>query len=863
MLRAQVPDHGAPGRGPATAGRPDAAAIAREPADALCARLGTSPRGLMTREAERRLLESGFNESESAAIRSTLHELLRVTLNPLNVILLAAGIGAAVLGQTVDAVIIASMVLLGSGLYFWQTFRSNRAVRDLHAQVAPTAMVLRDGRWGRIARRTLVVGDIIQLSAGDLVPADARLLRTTDLHVQQAALTGESMPAEKDANLDTTAGGAADAPNLVFLGTSVVSGTGSAVVFATGSQTAFGEVVERLAARPDETEFERGARKFAMLILRTVVLLVAFVLIANLTLGRDPFQSLLFSVALAVGLTPEFLPMITTVTLAQGAIRMAREKVIVRHLPAIQNLGSIDILCTDKTGTLTEGAMSVEESLGPFGAADERALRLAALNSHFQTGLRSPLDEAILARGSADTAGYTKTDEVPFDFERRRLSIVLRGEHAMLLVTKGAPEGVLAACTSLELDGVRQPLDADALERCTDTFHQLSQRGLRVLAVACKDVDRSDGFRAADECELTFIGFVTFSDPLLEGVSECISVLARDGVRVKILSGDNELVTAHVCAQAGLTVERVVLGSEVSRMDEVALARSAEQYDVFARLSPVQKHRIIHALKTRGHVVGFMGDGINDAPSLHGADVGISVAGAVDIAREAADIVLLERRLDVLHAGILAGRRSFGNVLKYLMMGTSSNFGNMVSMAAATLWLPFLPMRPTQILLNNFLYDMAQVTIPTDNVDPQLIRRPQRWDMRLIRSFMVVIGPVSSLYDFLTFFVLLRVFAFAEPRFQTGWFVESLTTQTLVLFVIRTVGKPWANRPSTALAITTLLSVAIGMVLPYTPLGALFGLYPLPGTYFLFLTFVTATYLVVVQFVKARLMRRLVQASVT
>jgi len=832
--------------------------VATEQIDALYSRLSASASGLTQAEADRRLGEFGWNEARSTAIRSTFAELVRATANPLNLILLAAGAGAAALGEAADAIIIFAMVLLGSALYFWQTSRSNRAIQLLHKQIAPTATVLRDGTWKHIPRRELVSGDVIRLAAGDLVPADARLLQAIDLHVQQAALTGESLPAEKRVAVAAEAADAADRPNLVFQGTSVVSGTATAIVFATGAATAFGEVVTRLAARPDETEFEHGAHRFALLILRTVVLLVAFVLIANLTLGRNPFESLLFSVALAVGLTPEFLPMITTVTLAQGAIRMAREKVIVKHLPAIQNLGSIDILCTDKTGTLTEGCMSVAASLDPLGRPAPHALQIAGLNSRYQTGLSSPLDEAILAATNPDPA-LTKTDEIPFDFERRRLSVVLRDDSAFLMVTKGAPEAVLEVCTHYEVDGAINPLNPQARERCLDSFHGLSDKGLRVLAVGYRTVGRGDGFRPEDEQELTLAGFVTFSDPVLPGVRECLAQLRSDGVRVKILSGDNELVTRHVCGQAGLRVERVILGSEVASMDEIALARNASDYDVFARLSPVQKHRIIRALKASGHVVGFMGDGINDAPSLHGADVGISVAGAVDIAREASDILLLERRLDVLHAGIIAGRRSFGNVLKYLLMGTSSNFGNVVSMAGATLFLPFLPMRPTQILLNNFLYDLAQVTIPTDNVDESLVRRPQRWNMRLIRDFMVFIGPISSIYDFLTFFVLLQVFRFDEAAFQSGWFVESLTTQTLVLFVIRTVGKPWANRPSAALASTTVLSVLAGGVLIFTPLGALFGLRPLPLSYFLFLTIVTCTYLAIVQIVKERLMRRLLQ----
>ncbi|HYP86589.1 MAG TPA: magnesium-translocating P-type ATPase, partial [Polyangiaceae bacterium] len=653
----------------------------------------------------------------------------------------------------------------------------------------------------------------------------------------------------------------AQSPAFVLLGTSVVSGTGSAVIFAIGSDTAFGDIVERLAARPPETEFERGTARFGMLILETVVFLVLFILVVNVALGRNALDSLLFSVALAVGLTPGFLPMISTVTLAQGAVQMARENVIVKHLPAIQNLGSIDVLCSDKTGTLTAGTMSLDASLDAFGVPSPRALRFGSLNSQFETGIDSPLDAAILARPIDDTDGFEKTDELPFDFERRRVSVVVKKGGEGLLVTKGAPEGVLAVCAAVERAGVSEPLGPELRESCLETFRTLSARGFRVLAVATKSVDPAGGLRAADESELTLVGFLTFADHLLDGVAETIARLRDDGVTVKILTGDNELVTRHICEQVGIDASNLVLGSELGRLDAAALAQVAEARDVFARVSPAQKHRIIGALKGRGHVVGFMGDGINDAPSLHAADVGISVAGAVDVAREASDIILLEPRLDVLHAGILAGRKSFGNVLKYLLMGTSSNFGNMFSMAAAALFLPFLPMLPTQILLNNFLYDAAQITIPTDRVDPSYIKKPQRWDIRLIRNFMLLIGPVSSAYDFLTFFVLLKVFHFGERQFHTGWFLESLATQTLVLFVIRTARKPWSHRPSWPLVATTLLIVSVALVLPFSRFAGTFGLEPLPLRYFAFLFIVVTTYLALVELVKERVMRRLLASG--
>ncbi len=782
-------------------------------------------------------------------------------LNPLTLILLSAAVAAAFVGQVGDAAIIVGIVTLSTSLNFWQTFRSQRAVKELQRGVAPTALVLRDGVACRLPREQLVVGDVIRLAAGALVPADARIIEARDLHVQQSALTGESLPVEKSAVPEAPAELDAQSPGFVYLGTSVVSGSGSAVVFATGRDTAFGDIVERLAARPVETEFERGTARFGLLILETVVFLVLFILMVNISLGRNALESLLFSVALTVGLTPGFLPMISTVTLAQGAVQMAREKVIVKHLPAIQNLGSIDVLCSDKTGTLTAGTMSLDASLDAFGSASVRPLLFARLNSQFETGIDSPLDAAILERHVDGTEAFEKLDEIPFDFERRRVSVVVSKDDQTWLIAKGAPEGLFDVCSSVERGGLSEPLGPEQRASCLGAFRSLSESGFRVLAVAMKAVHQNGGFSTLDERDLTLLGFLTFADQPLEGVAETLVRLREDGVNVKILTGDNELVTRHVCGQVGIDAKDLVLGSDIERLDAAALAQVAEARQVFARVSPAQKHRIIGALKSRGHVVGFMGDGINDAPSLHAADVGISVAGAVDVAREASDIILLERRLDVLHRGILAGRKSFGNVLKYLLMGTSSNFGNMFSMAASSLFLPFLPMLPTQILLNNFLYDAAQITIPTDRVDPSYVKKPQRWDIKLIRNFMLLIGPISSAYDFLTFFVLLKVFHLGERAFHTGWFLESLATQTLVLFVIRTARKPWTNRPSLPLTVTTLTIVIIALVLPYTSLAETFGLEALPPRYFVFLFVAVTTYLTLVEAVKERVMRQLLPSG--
>lgn len=830
--------------------------------------------GLTGAEARRLLAEVGPNEPAPARRRSGLRNFLLLFANPLVAILLVAGLASALVGDYLNAAIVYAIVLLSVALNHAQTARSERAAESLREEVAPRATALRDGVWEEIPRRELVPGDIISLAAGGLVPADALLLVAKDLHAQQAALTGESLPVEKEADetppVPTSVSLSPDAKNAVFLGTSVVSGTATARVVATGGRTVFGVVASRLASRAPETEFERGTRRFGLLVARTVVFLVLFVLVVNLALHRDPLESFLFAVALAVGLTPEFLPMITTVTLGRGALRMARRKVIVKRLESIQNFGSIDVLCSDKTGTLTGGEMRLGEHLDPLGVSSERVFLLAYLNSLHETGVGNPLDraikhraqtsaldEAILLHDHPDVRGYAKLDEMPFDFERRRQSVVVEREGTRLLVTKGAPESVLGVCAEYESSGSRYALGAEARGKVEALCLDFGSEGFRVLAVAYKDVREQAAYRAGDEHDLVLAGLLTFFDPPLESAAAAIKALGRDGVRVKILTGDAEPVARHVCAEVGLNVGRVVTGDELERMTDAALAHVAEQADVFARVSPAQKNRVILALKSRGHVVGFLGDGINDAPSLHAADVGISVSTAVDVAKDAAGVILPERSLGVLHGGIVEGRRSFGNVMKYLLMGTSSNFGNMFSMAGAALFLPFLPMLPTQILLNNFLYDPAQVTIPTNNVDRAFVRKPHRWDMRLIRDFMLWVGPVSSAFDFLTFYALLKIFRSSEELFHTGWFVESLATQTLVIFVIRTSGNPFRSRPSAALAATTLAVVLTAIALPYTPLAAPLGFTPPPAAFLLFLLPATCIYLLFVELVERRLMRRL------
>ncbi len=822
----------------------------------LADRIDPSTGGLSSDEAALRLRRFGPNELAAPRRFEGLREVGRYLASPLVLILLIASGASAVLGEPVSSTVIALMLVLGIALDFTQAYRSQRAARRLRERVGQVATVVRDGVPCDRPARELVPGDVIHLAAGDLVPADARLLSARDLFVSEAALTGESLPREKRAEVVAPVADAMDTDTAVFRGTSVVSGFGTAVVVRTGSGTELGRVAAHLGGRPSETEFERGTRRFGLLILKVVVFLVLFVFLVNAMLRRDPLQSFLFAVALAVGLTPEMLPMIVSVTLASGAVRMARRKVVVKRLAAIENLGSMDVLCSDKTGTLTRGEATIDRHVDLRGASDERVIELAALNSAFLTGVKSPLDEAILRHDHPAVARYARVDEIPFDFSRRRVSVVVERDGRRLLVTKGAPESVLPVCTRVDLDGASPAFGAAERAAADGLFQRFGAEGCRVLAVAYRPVERQARYGTRDEVELTLRGFAAFLDPPLADVGGTITALRADGVEVKILTGDNDLVARRVCAEVGLDGQRAVLGDEVDVMSDPALAAIAERTVLFARVSPTQKNRIVQALRSRGHVVGYVGDGINDAPALRSADVGISVAHAVDVARDAADIILLEKRLDVLHDGVVEGRRSFGNIMKYVLMGTSSNFGNMVSMAAASVILPFLPMLPFQILLNNFLYDISQVAIPSDRVDRSYLLKPKRWSVTLIRRYMLVLGPVSSVFDLLTFGVMLWGFQAGPALFRTGWFVESLATQTLVIFVIRTAGRPWASPPSRALALGVGASLGVGVLLPFTPLAPWLGFVPLPPLFLAALAAMTAAYLVLVEGVKRAFHRR-------
>jgi len=829
------------------------------PQEELLGRLRATAAGLTSDEAKRRLRLHGPNSLIRERRFAPLLDLLRFFANPLVVILLVASAVSLALGDRLGGGIIIAMVLLSVLLNFFMEFQARHAVEEIRKQVATLAAVLRDGREQELPVAELVPGDVVRLNAGDLVPADARLLAAKDLHLRESALTGESLPVAKAASdLPPGKHPVGEAGNSVFLGTAVQSGMASAVVVRTGRDTAFGEIAERLAARPPETEFGRGIRHFGLMITRVIMALVLFVLLVNVVLHRPLLESFLFAVALAVGMTPEMMPMIITVTLARGARRMTRKKVLVKQLAAIEDFGSIEILCSDKTGTLTEGEIVLDRHVDIRGRDDESVLQLIYLNSHFEAGIQSPLDAAILKHEPPALAEYDKVDEIPFDFTRKRLSVVVRHGGERLLITKGEVESVLAICQSANVDGVPQPFDDRRRAEAAATFEKLSADGFRTLGVAVRKVDENEVYTMAAERDLTLVGFAAFLDPPKAGIVDVLAALKLNGVAVVIMTGDNPYVTRKIAQDVGLATDRIVSGNEVDTMDDTALAYQAEQGAIFARVSPEQKNRVILALKARGHVVGYLGDGINDAPSLHTADVGISVMNGVEVAKDAAKIILLEKDLGVLNDGVVEGRRCFANIMKYILMGTSSNFGNMFSMAAASLFLPFLPLLPTQILLNNFLYDSSQVSIPGDNVDPALLRRPKRWQIGFILRFMTIIGPISSIYDFLTFGILFWGFQASTNAalFHTGWFVESLATQTLVVFVIRTAGNPFKSRPSRSLLASVLAVVAIAAVLPYTPLGDLLQFVPLPGALLAAIAALALTYLLLVQGVKTWFYRR-------
>ena len=824
------------------------------PAAMLLDRLGTRPAGLTASEAETRLATFGPNDAAAAKHAPAWLRFLSRFGNPLVIILLVASGLSAAAGDIASFVIVAAIVTISMTLDFVQESRAQSAVDALRQSVAVRAKTRRGGTVETLSVDRLVPGDIVELIAGDLVPADARLLESRNLFVNQALLTGEAYPAEKlagdrDAGADNPAGAA----NAVFAGTSVVSGTATIAICRTGPRTALGHLATSLAEKPPATAFEAGVRRFGMLIMRLTVLMVLFVLMVNLAFHRPVLESLLFALALAVGLTPELLPMIVTVTLARSAMDLAKRKVIVKRLSAVHDLGAMDMLCTDKTGTLTEAKIALVRAVDGTGAENARVFGLAYVNSQFESGMKSPLDEAILAADHFDMTGWTKVDEVPFDFERRRVSVLAEHDGARRLIAKGAPEDILRLSGRYEdADGAEQPLDSATRARFAATLDALGAQGFRALGVASRGVDADHATAAiADETDMVFAGFAVFLDPPKASAGATIQALGAAGVGVKVLTGDNEMVARHVFAEIGVPVMGVLTGEALSHLSDEALLGQLPNVNLFCRVNPQQKHQVLLALKRLGHVVGFMGDGINDAPALHAADVGISVDGAADVARAAADLILLEHDLSVVRDAVAQGRRTVRNVSKYVLMGSSSNFGNMFSMAGAALFLPFLPMLPIQILLNNLLYDVSEIAIPFDEVDDEDIAKPVTWNVRLIERFMLVFGPVSSIFDFLTFYAMLALFGAGEALFQTGWFIESMTTQVLVVFAIRTRRRFYRSRPHRLLVMTAFSAVAAAVAIPMIPgLGGWFGFVPPPPLFFAYLMGATLAYLALVEVVK-------------
>jgi Mg2+-importing ATPase len=829
-------------------------AIWQEPLDRLLARLDTSEEGLNTAAVPARRAAFGRNDAAISKRTPLWLQFLARFRNPLVIILLGASGLSAASGDIASFFIVIAIVAISMTLDFVQEVRAQNAVDALRRSVAVQANVRRDGACISVPVDELVPGDIVELIAGDLVPADSRLLKSRDLFVNQALLTGEPYPAEKLAG-DAASGAEnpAGASNAVFAGTSVISGTATIAVCRTGARTSLGTLATSLAEKPPATAFEVGVRRFGLLIMRFTILMVLFVLIVNIYFHRPILESLMFALALAVGLTPELLPMIVTVTLARSALVLSKRKVIVKRLSAIHDLGAMDILCTDKTGTLTEAAIKLVRVIDGHGAESQRAFAYAFINSRFESGMKSPLDEAILAARPFDMTGWSKVDEVPFDFERRRVSVLAERDGHRRLIVKGAPEDTLRLSDRYEdAQGEERPLDADTRRAFEATLEALGADGFRALGLASRLVDAGHLSAAiTDESNLVFSGFAVFLDPPKASAGATIRALAAAGISVKVLTGDNELVARHVFAEIGVPVTGVLTGEALSHLSAEALVGQLPRINLFCRVNPQQKLRILLALKRRGHVVGFMGDGINDAPALHAADVGISVDGAADAAREAADLILLEHDLSVVQDAVVEGRRAVLNVSKYVLMGSSSNFGNMFSMAGAALFLTFLPMLPIQILLNNLLYDVSEIALPFDEVDPEATAKPVKWDIRLIERFMLVFGPVSSIFDFLTFYALLRFFGAGEALFQTGWFIESITTQVLVVFAIRTRRRFFQSKPHWFLAAMALGAVATAVILPLVPgVGHWFGFVTPPPLFFVFLIGATATYLALVEITK-------------
>jgi Mg2+-importing ATPase len=839
----------------------------RKQNDSLLRDLGTLPDGLTQSEAEERARNAGPNEIAQEKAQNWPVRLLKIVRNPLVILLTALSAISFATGDARAGTVMTMMVLLSVGLRFLQEARADAAAAKLKAMIHVTATVVRDGKPGELPLRDLVPGDIIHLSAGDMIPGDVRVLSSKDLFVSQGSLTGESLPVEKFHDPETKeVSSATELKNICFMGTSVESGTAAAVVVTTGVHTYFGSMAGSITGERSLTSFDQGINRFTWLMIQLMAVMVPLVFVINGLTKHDWKGAFFFAMAVAVGLTPEMLPMIVSVCLSKGAIAMSRRKVIVKRLNAIQNFGGMDILCTDKTGTLTEDRVVLQRHCNVEGRDSEEVLLDGYLISSFQTGLKNLLDRAILDssdfHGQETVKKYKKLDELPFDFTRRMMSVLVEDpDGKSILLTKGAPEEVFHHCSQFELDGKLSPMDPALVTGLKEEYASLSGDGFRVLAVATKEIPGKRICHRDDECDLVLRGYVAFLDPPKASAGRALEALHQHGVAVKILTGDNQLISRKVCKDVGLTPDPMVLGADVEKMSDAELGEAAVRTTLFARLSPAHKERVIRMLRAKGHVVGFMGDGINDAPALRAADVGISVDTATDIAKESADLILLEKDLMVLEGGVTEGRKIFANILKYIRMGASSNFGNMFSVLGASAFLPFLPMAPIQVLTNNLLYDFSQVPIPTDAVDDEQVAHPRPWNIDEIRRFILFMGPISSIFDYSTFFVMLWVFHCWDPSrasvFQTGWFVESLMTQTLIIHVIRTNKIPFfQSRASWPLTLTTLSIMAFGAWLPGSPLAPALGITRLPPLYWPILLATLLSYMVLTQTIKVWLLHK-------
>ena len=819
------------------------------PTETLLEQLHSSPQGLTTSESQKRLIQYGANSLKQKRKSHTFSLLLNQFKSPIILILMGAAILSSFLGDIINSLIILAIVLFSGLLGFWQERGAADAIAKLLAMVEVKARILRDGKLKDIPLDEVVPGDIVQVSAGDNIPGDCLILESQTLSIDEATLTGETYPVAKNVGVLPTETGLSQRTNSLLIGTHVVSGSATAVVVHTGKMTEFGKISERLKLRPPETEFETGIRKFGYFLLEITLTLVALIFAANVYLQRPVLDSFMFSLALAVGLTPQLLPVIVSINLAHGAKQMAKKQVIVKHLPAIENFGSMNVLCSDKTGTLTDGQVNIKSALDVNGQESDRVLFYAYLNAAMESGYINPIDEAIRSHKSFDISAYQKLGEIPYDFNRKCLSILLAKGDEKLLVTKGSLINILDICTDVEQEEGKTielaPMRSQIQQRAED----LGSQGFRILGVAYRQLT-TDKLDPKDETNLTFLGYLALYDPPKSDIKNTIADLARLGVTLKMITGDSHAVATSIAQQVGLEQTKVLTGSDLQKMSAGALLHQVDQVNVFAEVEPNQKERIIVALKRSGNVVGYLGDGINDASALYAADVGISVDTAVDVAKEAADIVLMQKDLNVLLGGIKSGRTTFANTLKYVFMATSANFGNMFSMAGISLFLPFLPLLPKQILLTNLLTDFPEMTIASDRVDREQVSKPRRWDIRFIRNFMLVFGLLSSVFDYLTFAALLFLLHADQAQFRTGWFMESVISASMIVLVIRTHQSILKSRPSRPLFFATIAIVIITLIFPYTPIAGILGFEPLPLEFLLVLALIVGLYIFCAENVK-------------